>query len=120
MNLKAELEEILRKLPAAMGAYIMDSDGLVVEKAERGPGGDLEGVFIEFMQAFRSLGESAAELSLGPVEEMAVRTAGQTCLFRRINDGYFLVMAMAASGCQGEGAWRLRRAARSMAPDFTL
>jgi predicted regulator of Ras-like GTPase activity (Roadblock/LC7/MglB family) len=120
MNLKAELEDILGKMKTAAAVYIMDADGLVVERAETKVIPDLETVFIEFMQGYRFMNNSSQELNMGPVQEICITTTGHRYLIRRINAQYFLVMAMSAGGFPGEGFYRLRRAEKIVADDFTL
>ncbi len=119
MSLRTELEDVLRRTASAAGAYIMDTDGLVVEKAERNPPAEAESMLIEFIQGYRSLGRSSHEIGLGHLEEMALTLPGWRIAFRRINDNYLLIMIMAGDGNLGEAAYRLRRAADNTAGEFS-
>jgi predicted regulator of Ras-like GTPase activity (Roadblock/LC7/MglB family) len=118
MSLKTELEDILRRTESAVGAYIMDTHGLVVEKAERNPPPETESMLIEFIQGYRTLGRSSREIGLGHLEEMSLTLAGWRMAFRRINDSYLLIMIMVAGGSLGEAVYRLRRAAENTAGEF--
>jgi predicted regulator of Ras-like GTPase activity (Roadblock/LC7/MglB family) len=118
MNLKNALEEILLNMKTAKSIYIMDKDGLVVERAEAAGADDLEEAFIEFLQGFRSVKSSAAELRFGPVTQMSISTESGRFLYRPINQDYLLVLAMTPEGYIGEAGYRLKRAATAMAEDF--
>lgn len=118
MNLKSGLEEILQKMDTAACAFIMDADGLVVEKAEAEGIDDLENAFVIFMQGFRSISNSASEMKLGKVRELCVTTSDYRFIFLRINGEYFLILAITEKGYLGEGIYRIRQAADKMAGDF--
>ncbi len=120
MNLKETLENLLRSMKAARGIYIMDKDGLVVERAESPEASNLEETFVEFLQGFRSVRSSSAELRLGPVTELSVSTESGRYLYRPINQEYLLALAMTPDGFLGEASYRLKQAAALLAADFTI
>lgn len=120
MNLKTELNAVLDKMKTALGVFILDADGLIVEKAERGEVTELENAFVVFMQGFRSINQTASEMDLGTLDGLAIQTSGFQYLLRRIDGSYILAMALAPDGCLGEGKYRLKRAAENVASEFNL
>lgn len=118
MDLKSELDRVLARTRGCVGLFIMDKDGLVVERAEAPGQHDLEMAFVEMMQAFRSAAGMADSVGEGSVKELSILTDRHRYLFRRINDDYFLALAMNPGGFHGEGVWRMCQTIAATAADF--
>jgi predicted regulator of Ras-like GTPase activity (Roadblock/LC7/MglB family) len=120
MDLKSELEKIMSRTRECVGLFIMDKDGLVVERAEAKGDHDLEMAFVEMMQSFRSAIGMAASVGDGTVKELSILTDRHRYLFRRINDDYFLALAMTPNGYHGEGVWRMCQVIAATSADFAV
>jgi len=98
--------EILCKLvdltPGALGAAIVDGEGITVDEyIVDGLDLDLAGLGVEF-QSVLSQAAKVAGSALGSLSEMMLRAGDRQLLLRRIDDEFFLIVALRRDGILGK------------------
>jgi predicted regulator of Ras-like GTPase activity (Roadblock/LC7/MglB family) len=100
--------DILRKLvdqtPGAQGAAVVDAEGIAVDEYSiEGSDLDLAGLAVEF-QGVLSQATKIAGSALGgaPLSELMLRAGDHQLLLRRVDDEFFLVVALGRDGVVGK------------------
>src|ERR1041385_2291233 len=119
---KETLQKIVDKTDGALGAVIMGTDGLSVEKffSEAGRDANLDVAAAEFTSLIRTAARSANELNLGDVRELLVTTESVTLLMRALHKEYYVFLAMRPDGNLGRGRYELRKAEFELANEFAV
>ncbi len=119
---KEALQTILEKTDGAVGAVIMGTDGLPVEKffSAEGNEANLDVAAAEFTSLIRTAGRSAKELNLGEVRELVVSLESVTLLMRSLHRDYFVLLALRPDGNLGRGRYELRKAEMILAEEFAV
>jgi predicted regulator of Ras-like GTPase activity (Roadblock/LC7/MglB family) len=120
LNLKAQLEKTISRMPEAVGALIMDHDSLVVDKALRDESLELEPLFIEILNGLKNVESPAVEGQGGSIKELQIVTGDFRFLIHKMDQGYYLCLALTSGGNLGEGRYRLKRAAEQLAREFVV
>ncbi len=120
MSIKAQLEEVVQRTAGTVGILIFDRDGLLVEKALTEQAGDLEVVFVELLGGFKTIDSSAASIQLGSTSEINMTSGNRRYLVRRLAGEYYIFLVMTLEGNLGEGRYRLKRTAESLAGEFEV
>jgi len=116
------LRSIVEKTDGAVGAVIMGTDGLPVEKffSAEGNEANLDIAAAEFTSLLRAAGRSAKDLNLGDVRELVVSLESVTLLMRSLHKEYFVLLALRADGNLGRGRYELRKAELVLADEFAV
>ena len=119
---KEALQSIVEKTDGALGALIMGSDGLPVERffSEEGNDANLDVAAAEFTSLVRSAGRSGKDLDLGDLQELVVALDKITVIMRLFNRDYFAVLVLKSEGNLGRGRYELRKAELLLAKEFAL
>lgn len=119
---KETLQKIVEKTDGALGAVIMGTDGLSVEKffSAEGSEANLDVAAAEFTSLIRTAARSANDLNLGDVSELIVTSANATFLMRALHKEYFVFLAMRPDGNLGRGRYELRKAELELANEFAV
>jgi len=122
MNFKEHLESILGRVEGGVGALIMGTDGIAVEKVLGAAGSDanLDIAAAEFISVVRGAQRASANMGFGPLRELVVTTDQFYFLLRLMAQDYFLVLVLAEGGNLGRGRFELRKAELDMAREFTF
>jgi|SRR5580765_8376986 len=119
---KEALQSIVEKTEGAMGAVIMGTDGLPVEKffSDEGSEVNLDVVAAEFTSLIRAAARSAKDLNLGEVRELVVSLENVTLLMRSLHKEYFVFLGLRPDGNIGRGRYELRKAQLVLAAEFAV
>ncbi len=116
------LQSIVEKTDGSLGAVIMGTDGLPVEKffSDEGRERNLDVAAAEFTSLIRVAGRSARDLDLGNVSELVVSLDGVTLVMRALHKDYFVLLALKPDGNLGRGRYELRKAELLLSKEFAV
>ena len=116
------LETILDRTEGSLGALIMGTDGIAVEKvlAEAGKDANLDVAAAEFTSLVRGAQRAGTDLGLGNLRELVVSLDDSIILMRLLSRDYFVVLALTPEGNLGRGRFELRKAELQLAREFTV
>jgi predicted regulator of Ras-like GTPase activity (Roadblock/LC7/MglB family) len=118
---KAMLETILEHTEGSLGALIMGTDGIAVEKV-LGEGNELnlDIAAAEFTSLVRSSQRAGRETGLGTLRELVISLDSAVLIMRLLSRDYFVVLAMSPEGNLGRGRFELRKAELQLAKEFAV
>ena len=119
---KDMLVAIMERTEGSVGALIMGTDGIAVEKvlAEAGEDANLDVAAAEFTSLVRSAQRTGSDTGLGSLREIVVCLEQASVLMRLLSREYFVVLALKPDGNLGRGRFELRKAELEMAKDFAV
>lgn len=119
---KELLESMVQRTEGGLGALIMGTDGIAVEKvlAEAGKEANLDVAAAEFTSLVRGAQRGGDELGLGNLRELCISLDGAIILMRLLSRDYFVVLALSADGNLGRGRFELRKVELQLAKEFVL
>jgi predicted regulator of Ras-like GTPase activity (Roadblock/LC7/MglB family) len=119
---KELLETIIERTEGSLGALIMGTDGIAVEKVlgEAGTEANLDVAAAELTSLVRSAQRAGVDLGLGGLREMVVSLEGAVMLMRLLSRDYFVVLALSEHGNMGRGRFELRKAELKLAKEFAI
>jgi predicted regulator of Ras-like GTPase activity (Roadblock/LC7/MglB family) len=119
---KELLESIVERTEGSLGALIMGTDGIAVEKVlgEAGLDANLDVAAAEFTSLVRSAQRAGTDTGLGGLRELVICLEGATMLMRLLSRDYFVVLAMSSQGNLGRGRFELRKAELKLAKEFAV
>ena len=119
---KQLLVNILERTEGSLGALIMGTDGIAVEKVlgEAGEEANLDVAAAEFTTLVRSAQRTGSDTGLGNLQELVVVVDKAAVLIRLLSREYFVVLALKPTGNLGRGRFELRKAELEVAKDFAI
>ncbi len=119
---KQALEIILERVEGSLGALIMGSDGIHVERVltDAGQDGNLDVAAAEITSLIRSAQRTGSDTGLGELRELILLYADFAVLVRTLSADYFLILALDSEGNIGRGRFELRKAEMDYAKEFAL
>jgi predicted regulator of Ras-like GTPase activity (Roadblock/LC7/MglB family) len=119
---KEALQAIVQKTDGAIGALIMGSDGLEVEKffSDDGRDANLDVAAAEFTSLVRNATRSGSDLALGSLRELVISLEKVTIVMRMLSRDYFVVLAIKPDGNLGRGRYELRKGELLLAKEFAV
>jgi predicted regulator of Ras-like GTPase activity (Roadblock/LC7/MglB family) len=119
---KDMLESIIERTEGSLGALIMGTDGIAVEKVlgQQGVEANLDVAAAEFTSLVRSAQRAGVDTGLGGLRELVVSLEGAIMLMRLMTKDYFVVLALTAEGNLGRGRFELRKAELKLAKEFAV
>jgi predicted regulator of Ras-like GTPase activity (Roadblock/LC7/MglB family) len=119
---KEMLESMIGRTEGSLGALIMGTDGIAVEKvmAEAGADANLDVAAAEFTSLVRSAQRAGNDTGLGGLRELVVSLEGAVLIMRVLSKDYFVVLAIGAEGNLGRGRFELRKAELKLAKEFAI
>jgi predicted regulator of Ras-like GTPase activity (Roadblock/LC7/MglB family) len=116
------LENIIERTEGSLGALIMGTDGIAVEKVlgEAGMDANLDVAAAEFTSLVRGAQRAGTDTGLGGLRELVVSLEGAVLLMRLLSRDYFVVLALNAQGNIGRGRFELRKAELKLAKEFAV
>src|ERR671915_2427281 len=102
---KEMLESIIERTEGSLGALIMGTDGIAVEKVlgEAGLEANLDVAAAEFVSVVRTAERASANMGFGPLRELVVSTDRFHFLLRLMARDYFLVLVLDQGSNLGRG-----------------
>jgi predicted regulator of Ras-like GTPase activity (Roadblock/LC7/MglB family) len=119
---RESLESIVENTDGAIGALIMGTDGIAVEKVLRPEARDLnlDVATAEFTSLIRSAQRTGVDTGLGSVKELVVSLGSLSVVMRLFNRDYFIALALQPDGNMGRGRYELRKAELRLAREFAV
>ena len=119
---KQALEEIVGRTDEAVGALIMGTDGIAVEKilGPEGEDANLDVAAAAFAALVRSAQRTGADTGLGALHELTVTLEHTVFIVRLLTAEYFVVLALKPGGNFGRGRFELRKAELQLAREFIV
>lgn len=119
---KETLERLLERTEGALGALIMGTDGIAVEKVLLVEAHDknLDVAAAEFTSLLRSAQRVGVDTGIGQVRELIVGFEDMKVLIRSFTRDYFAVLALREDGNLGRGRFELRKVELELAREFAL
>src|SRR5438309_5975094 len=102
---KQMLVSILERTEGSLGALIMGTDGIAVEKVlvEAGEEANLDVAAAEFTSLVRGAQRAGNDLGLGGLRELVVSLDDLIVVMRLLSRDYFVVLALKPDGSRGRG-----------------
>ena len=119
---KEMLEAIIERTEGSLGALIMGTDGIAVEKVlgEAGIEANLDVAAAEFTSLVRRAQRAGVDTGLGGLRELVISLEGAMLLMRLLSRDYFVVLALKPEGNLGRGRFELRKAELKLAKEFAV
>lgn len=119
---KAALEAILERTDGSIGALIMGTDGIAVEKVLSKEAQELnvDVAAAEFTSLVRNAQRTGNVTGLGNLRELVVQLESAVLLMRLFSKDYFVVLALKPDGNMGRGRFELRKAELQLAKEFAV
>lgn len=118
--LNQTLEAIIQKVEGTVAVMVVGLDGFIIEQ-QTGPDVDLslEAVAAEIATLLRQAQSSSADMNVGGLEEMDLRTERYYILVQEITNDYFLCL-VGLDGIFGRARFELRKARSLLASEFVI
>jgi len=119
---KEMLESILERTEGSLGALIMGTDGIAVDKVIGVAGNDanLDIAAAEFTSLVRNAQRAGNDTGLGGVREIVVSLESSILIMRLLSRDYFIVLALEANGNLGRGRFELRKVELKLSKEFAV
>ena len=113
MSFENILRSILDGSPGAIGIALMGDDGVPVEQLQAGPASpmsvDIGTAGVEFGRILSEIRKASDALGGGAMSEIVVNLGRFSLIFRAVDEGLFLVLALAPDGNLGKARYLMRR-----------
>lgn len=119
---KEPLQVIVERIDGCLGALIMGTDGIAVEKvfAPEGHDANLDVAAAEFTSLVRNAQRTGGDSGLGNLRELVVSCEAAILVMRLLNNEYFIVLALSPDGNLGRSRFELRKAELELAKEFAV
>jgi predicted regulator of Ras-like GTPase activity (Roadblock/LC7/MglB family) len=119
---KEMLDSIIDRTEGSLGALIMGTDGIAVEKVlgDAGMDANLDVAAAEFTSLVRSAQRAGSDTGLGGLRELVVSLEGAIMVMRLLSRDYYVVLALNAQGNLGRARFELRKAELKLAREFAV
>ncbi len=119
---KEPLERMIERTDGSIGALIMGTDGIAVEKVmtEEGRDANLDVAAAEFTSLVRNAQRAGGDTGLGNLRELVISCEQTVIVMRLVSREYFIVLALRQDGNLGRGRFELRKAELELAREFAL
>jgi len=119
---KEMLETIIERTEGGLGALIMGTDGIAVEKVLGAAGNDanLDVAAAEFTTLIRSAQRAGVDTGLGGLRELVASLEGAVLVMRMLSRDYFVVLAINPQGNLGRARFELRKAELKLSKEFAV
>ncbi len=119
---KELLETIISRAEGSLGALIMGTDGIAVEKvlADTGKDANLDVAAAEFTSQVRGAQRAGTDVGLGNLRELVISLDGAVVVARMLSRDYFVILALSPDGNLGRGRYELRKAELQLSREFAL
>ncbi len=106
-------KELLDKLVESMdgqavGAVLMDREGICVDKMEADKALDVEAAAMGYSVVLKDIFKAAEMIGAGSVSEILVKAAGHSMLMRILDENYFVALFLKPDGNMGKGRFVMR------------
>ena len=109
MSFTESLRKVMEDLKEAQGIALVGMDGIVIEEQKQDSSMDLQSLGAEWCAVIKQMDKSMSSMEFGSSIELCAQTEKGIILSRRIQEDYFLLLAIQADGNFGKGRYLLRR-----------
>jgi predicted regulator of Ras-like GTPase activity (Roadblock/LC7/MglB family) len=106
MTFREILQRLVDQTPGAQGAAVVDAEGIALDEYSLSADLDLAGLAVEFqgvlVQATKVAGSALAGSALA---ELTLRAGEHQLLLRRLDDEFFLIVALRRDGILGKARY---------------
>lgn len=119
---KQALEQIVERVEGSLGALIMGTDGIHVERflTKEGKEANLDVAAAEFTSLVRSAQRSANDLGLGALREFVFSFQEAEFVVRQLSKEYFVLLAIKPNTNLGRSRFELRKVELDLAREFAV
>ena len=119
---KELLESIIERTEGSLGALIMGTDGIAVEKVlgVAGVDANLDVAAAEFTSLVRNAQRAGTDTGLGGLRELVISLETAVLVMRVLSRDYFVVLALGSQGNLGRARFELRKAELRLAKEFAV
>ena len=119
---KEMLDSIIERTEGSLGALIMGTDGIAVEKVlgDAGMDANLDVAAAEFTSLVRGAQRAGNDTGLGGLRELVVSLEGAVMVMRLLSRDYFVVLALNSQGNLGRARFELRKVELKLAKEFAV
>jgi predicted regulator of Ras-like GTPase activity (Roadblock/LC7/MglB family) len=119
---KEPLKAMIERTDGSIGALIMGTDGIAVEKVLTDEAQDvnLDVVAAQFTSLVRNAQHTGGDMGLGNLRELVIAFEESAVIIRLFNREYFVVLAMRPDGNLGRGRFEMRKAELELAREFIV
>ena len=109
---KEVLQAIVNRTEGCLGALIMGTDGIAVEKVWQSAGteANLDVAVAEYTSLLRNAKRTNDEMGFGKLREFNLVSESGIFILRFVSEDYFIAMVLSPEGNFGRGRFELRRA----------
>jgi predicted regulator of Ras-like GTPase activity (Roadblock/LC7/MglB family) len=113
---KSILQTIVEQTPGAQSAILMGCDGIAVESYTTDGGNEDNGqaVVVEFASVVREVAHTAGLLSVGELEEIAIKCENMVIILTMLTPEYFVALLLDSAGVAAKGRYVVRRDAHKL------
>lgn len=109
MNFKESLKKIADKIDDVLAVAIGDMDGIILEEYKTDPLFDITSLVAEYSGIWRTVEKASLSLDLGSSQEISILTEKTTLIVKKINTGYFLLLAAKSEKNFGKGRFLVKK-----------
>jgi len=109
MNFKENLRKMADKIDDLLAIAIGDMDGIILEEYKIDPLFDITSLVAEYSGLWRTVDKASLSLDLGPSQEISILTEKTTIIVKKINAGYFLLLAAKSEKNFGKGRFLVKK-----------
>lgn len=108
---KSILKTIVEQTPGARSAVLMGCDGIAVDNFSANAAGSdsSQSVVVEFASVIREVAHTASLLSVGALEEIAIKCENMTIILTMLTAEYFVALLIDRDGVPAKGRYLVRR-----------
>jgi predicted regulator of Ras-like GTPase activity (Roadblock/LC7/MglB family) len=119
---KEPLKAIIERAEGSIGAFIMGTDGISVEKVltDEARDANLDVAAAEFTSLVRNAQRTSGDTGLGSLRELVVSLEDAVVIMRLFSREYFVVLMMKPDGNLGRGRFEIRKAELELAREFIV
>lgn len=119
---KEALEAIVERTDGSIGALIMGTDGIAVERvmSQEAEDANLDVAAAEFTSLVRNAQRTGSDTGLGSLRELVIQLESAVVIMRLFTRDYFVVLALKPDGNYGRGRFELRKAELELAREFAV
>lgn len=119
---KEVLQTSLERTEGCLGALIMGTDGIVVEKVcqPEAAEANLDIAVAEYVSLLRNTTRANREMGLGDLHEVTLSSESGIFIMRFVSKDYFIALIMSPEGNFGRGRYELRRAELLLEKEFVI
>ena len=119
---KEVLHEAINRTEGCLGALIMGTDGITVEKVWKPEGAEnnLDIAVAEYTSLVKNAQRANREMGLGRLYETVLTTESGIFILRFVTEDYFIAMVLSPEGNFGRVRYELRRAELLLEKEFVI